>query len=712
MIGGSLPIITSFLVKVTSRCNLDCDYCYVYQHADQSWQTLPARMSSANQAAFTNRLATYVHQAGLKRCVVILHGGEPLLLGANNLAEFAQLLRRGVGPEVEVDIGIQTNGLLLTDDALQILEAADIGVSLSLDGPQAVNDLHRRTPTGKSSFHYVMEAFRRLKDRPHVFSGTIAVVDPTVPPSELFEFFNAIQPPKIDFLLPDAHHLRPPPGRDQSPNIYQDWLIEAFDLWLDRYPKLQVRTFEALLDVFAGLPSGTDAFGFGDVSLITVETDGTYHDVDVLKVVKEGASRLVGSVNDTDIQDIARSNMIAQHRHLLRREGLCEQCRQCPVVDQCGGGSLPHRYSENGFDNPTVYCREMQALILHARARLEGELASEAIDAAPISIDMEAWESAETSGNILDRLILNSCAEQRIGLEEALDWVRANEITYADLAIQLKNSASLDALSMQPGIIAWQRAIHARMSGRSIYTVDGSELLATGDYLNYWTNRNLAQNRLDIASEDMWLRAPFGNSIFFEPASVAANAMAVLEDAFEIIRNWRPALADEMRKASHAVQFIRDPAASPDKIVSFSDNSVPGTLYVSVLQREELISPYDLADSLIHEHRHQKLYLLERISPTVLPTTMKVVSPWREDLRPPSGLFHAVFVFVELRRFWRHVKETGSFNLRSRSINQLDEIDSRLGLAFQILDQCPLTEKGKALLTILYSRHKQDILAK
>lgn len=38
-----------------------------------------------------------------------------------------------------------------------------------------------------------------------------------------------------------------------------------------------------------------------------------------------------------------------------------------------------------------------------------------------------------------------------------------------------------------------------------------------------------------------------------------------------------------------AVQFIQRPAADPDKIVSFSDNAVPGALYVSVMQRAGLI---------------------------------------------------------------------------------------------------------------------------
>ena len=46
---------------------------------------------------------------------------------------------------------------------------------------------------------------------------------------------------------------------------------------------------------------GTDAFGLGDVSLLSIETDGTYHDLDVLKVVGDGATRLEGSVRGTPI---------------------------------------------------------------------------------------------------------------------------------------------------------------------------------------------------------------------------------------------------------------------------------------------------------------------------------------------------------------------------------------------------------------------------
>ena len=65
------PRITSFLVKLASRCNLDCDYCYVYHHADQAWRAMPRLLSGENRAAFAERLAKYVQREGIKRCVVI-----------------------------------------------------------------------------------------------------------------------------------------------------------------------------------------------------------------------------------------------------------------------------------------------------------------------------------------------------------------------------------------------------------------------------------------------------------------------------------------------------------------------------------------------------------------------------------------------------------------------------------------------------------------
>jgi uncharacterized protein len=45
-------------------------------------------------------------------------------------------------------------------------------------------------------------------------------------------------------------------------------------------------------------------------------------------------------------------------------ERLCAVCEACPVKEICAGGYLPHRFSRtNRFDNPSVYCDDLKALI-------------------------------------------------------------------------------------------------------------------------------------------------------------------------------------------------------------------------------------------------------------------------------------------------------------------------------------------------------------
>jgi uncharacterized protein len=445
------------------------------------------------------------------------------------------------------------------------------------------------------------------------------------------------------------------------------------------------------------LPSGTDAFGFGDVSLLSIETDGTWHDLDVLKVAGEGATRLVGSVIDTPVEQLASSTAIGVHRRLLTKSGLSNVCRMCDVVDVCGGGSVPHRHRAGGFDNPTVYCGEMKALVRHVRTRLtETFVAAETLADELPDFDLDAFELAEASAGIVADLHADAIDEDAAGLAKALaELEEAGEIS----AIE---PSDLRALARHAGTVAWQRALLASRAGRAVHDVDGRPIPIDAEYARVAIGR-LGRDDLEIGEEDDWLRKPFGETIDFEDEATAAKGRVIVADALNIVEAWRPALARELRTICSAVQFVRDPSAHPDKIVSFSDNSVPGALYVSIRQSGGLIDAYDLADSLIHEYRHQKLYLFERRHATTHPGSL-VVSPWREDLRPASGLLHAIFVFVELRRFWEHVRDHGPAGLHNRALAQLDDTERNLTKAFETIRGCELTKAGRALADLLESR--------
>src|SRR5689334_5258923 len=49
-----------FIVKVHSRCDLSCDYCYMYEMADQSWRDRPRRMSDEIAAWTATRIGDHV----------------------------------------------------------------------------------------------------------------------------------------------------------------------------------------------------------------------------------------------------------------------------------------------------------------------------------------------------------------------------------------------------------------------------------------------------------------------------------------------------------------------------------------------------------------------------------------------------------------------------------------------------------------------------
>ena len=100
-----------FILKVHSRCNLSCSYCYVYEMADQGWRGLPKRMSPPVAGKAVERIAEHAERHGLASVDVILHGGEPLLAGAEWLAGLVGSLRARV--PAQVNVAIQTNGTLL-----------------------------------------------------------------------------------------------------------------------------------------------------------------------------------------------------------------------------------------------------------------------------------------------------------------------------------------------------------------------------------------------------------------------------------------------------------------------------------------------------------------------------------------------------------------------------------------------------------------------
>lgn len=76
----------------------------------------------------------------------------------------------------------------------------------------------------------------------------------------------------------------------------------------------------------------------------------------------------------------------------------------------------------------------------------------------------------------------------------------------------------------------------------------------------------------------------------------------------------------------------------------------------------------------------------------------------RDDLRPPSGLFHAIFVFTGLLKFWQHVSEAGDPAIVEYASSEVQRIETRLRTAFPILLRTALSATGRKLAQSLASQ--------
>jgi len=367
-----------FILKVHSRCNLACDYCYVYESTDQSWRAQPRRMSAETISRAAEQVARHAQVHGLEQVEIVLHGGEPLLAGIA-LIDFTVRAFRAVIPSTcRVGFTMQTNGLLLTEQVLEALGEHDIGIAVSLDGDSVSHDRHRQYANGRGSHAAVMRGLALLAGPYHrLYRGLLCTVDLANDPLRSYAALLEAAPPRIDFLLPYGSWSAPPgrPAGAGSDTAYADWLITVFDRWY-RAPVREtgIRYFEEIINLLFGGQSRSENIGLSPVAMIVVETDGTLQQVDTLKTSYAGAPETGLTVLDGDLDEALRHPGVVSRQ--IGLSALCETCLGCPVRDVCGGGGYVHRYrAGHGYRNPSVYCRDLRKLISHISLTIRQDLA-------------------------------------------------------------------------------------------------------------------------------------------------------------------------------------------------------------------------------------------------------------------------------------------------------------------------------------------------
>ncbi len=364
--------LDTVLIKVASRCNINCSYCYVYNMGDRGWAEMPNQISYDTTAAVADALRRLSRRQG-RPFAVVLHGGEPLLLGPVKLRRLIFSLRNALHPDCA--ISIQTNGILLTEEFLDICAATHVTISVSIDGPRHIHDKYRIGHTGGGTYDRVMKGIELLRCHraaERLFTGLLAVIDPESDPAEVYAFFKSLSPPSVDFIYRDGNHSRLPAGKSSFHSTeYGGWLAGLLDIYLADADPIRIRILDDMIKLTLGGRGTKDGVGLTDYGVLIVDTDGSITKNDTLKSVYDGADRFEQkwSVYTNDLADVLSSPEFAEYHRMQRPSS--KVCLSCPELGVCGGGMTLHRWSENnGYDNPSVYCADQTLLINHIRRYL------------------------------------------------------------------------------------------------------------------------------------------------------------------------------------------------------------------------------------------------------------------------------------------------------------------------------------------------------
>ncbi|WP_030453053.1 FxsB family cyclophane-forming radical SAM/SPASM peptide maturase [Herbidospora cretacea] len=681
---GHHPALRQFVVKVHTRCDLACDHCYVYEHADQSWQAKPKVVPSETVTRIAERIADHARSRELTDVSVILQGGEPLLAGPERLDEILTILNLHISPAAELRMKVHTNAVLLSKRYLDVFDKHAVQIGVSLDGDREANDRHRRYANGRSSYDRVVDSIELLRRyRPHLFSGILCTIDTMNDPIRVYESLLRLEPPKIDFLLPHATWNQPPPRRSETD--YADWLGAIYDRWEKDARPVRIRLFDSIIRTTYGQSSLSEAIGVEPSSLVVIDTDGSYEQVDSLKVAFDGAPATGLDVFNDSLDEVAGHPGITARQQGV--EGLSATCQACPVVSSCGGGLYPHRFRDNSFDHPSVYCADLFTLISHVREATQ----MQAHQVSPQTIETLA---AGYGGEAEIRSLIGS----QISIRRALitdERMTSAEPDAAKTLLDLDEAfrGVVNGVIAHPYVRVWAVSVlqgtasagHLRNIAAAVAARAGAHLKIRADVRAGAVHLPTVGTLVDVDGDDVWIEVDEGRVRTIDGRGewrpvrtlLAAGHSVVVEDADpyrdchqwpaagrlsdqELVRwqesfaaAWRLIAADYpeylpgLRAGLTTLMPLRPDPTGRD--VSSAARHAFGAVAVALPA-----DPATLALLLIHEFQHVKLGaildMFDLYDETVEET---FYAPWRPDPRPLEGLLQGTYAHIAVADFWR-----------------------------------------------------------
>jgi uncharacterized protein len=357
-IDAPAPQIQLLVVQPTPFCNIDCRYCY-----------LPDR---SNKAVVTDKtlsnLFSQVFASGWtgEELSVVWHAGEPTVLPVDFYRRAFRLIDGLKPPGVEINHSFQTNGTLLDDDWCDFFVEQRVNVGVSIDGPQRLHDINRRTRSGRGTFDRTIAGIRLLRRKGVPFHViTVLSAESLAAPEDMFRFYADEGIEHVCFNVEESEggHVSESFADSGIEDAYYRFLSEFWRLSaaspgtikfireIDEAVQLVLRPSEAgffnqLVEPFAVMSVDWR----GNISTFSPELLGLKH--------ADYEDFILGNINRDRLTDL-RQRPVLQKMLADIRSGVALCQERCEYFSVCGGGEPVNKLFENGgfSTTETTYCR-------------------------------------------------------------------------------------------------------------------------------------------------------------------------------------------------------------------------------------------------------------------------------------------------------------------------------------------------------------------
>lgn len=368
-----MPIQT-LVVNVTNQCNLSCEYCYEYGEdkiVDTENGSQPKFMSAETARAAVD-LALRESNPG-KTAHITFFGGETLMNFKVLKSTVAYARETAKALNREVDFSLTTNATLLQPDVIDFLADERIGVTISIDGPQEIQDKFRVFSNGKGSYDIAAPKIKALlarhKSRP--IGARVTLTKQTLDVKRIYKhLFEDMGFWEVGFApvttAPQRDHaLEAGPGYDHLLEQFRQLAAEFLEASLQNKHHGFSNVRETLQEIHMGHAKAYPC-GAG-IGLLGVATDG---EVSLCHRFAGSDKHRFGSV--TEGIDRAKQATFLDEHHIANKTD-CATCWARPI---CGGGCYHEAHTRYGATTqPNLHYCEWIRGWTHTCLEIYGELA-------------------------------------------------------------------------------------------------------------------------------------------------------------------------------------------------------------------------------------------------------------------------------------------------------------------------------------------------